>query len=580
MVSLVSSQLLHFGAHGLTAVATALLGYWVLTRTELSAKRWVSLWLGNFAVWSALSAGSVVVTQHSTAFLVFWLWAFFGLTAIYLTYLFPTAYSGRNPRTNTVCQVAGVIYLLLLLLVLTGPFHDLYWQSVTLMSEPFPHVAVEYGPGWFAAVVFSFGAVGVLLYYFAELYFRSRRTHRRLVVILALGSVFGFVPVALSVFDILIPTYEYLSFTGSLQALAVGYVAVRFGSATLSSVAREETLDSLVDPYLALDSELRIVDFNAASSQLLTELDADQLGEPLSAVFPPLADRLETDGGIDAPDEPVTFEFEGSSQHYTLDISPITDWRTTRCYAVVLNDVTELEATRRRLEAQNEKLDAFAGTVSHDLRSPLSVISGRLKLAQTECDSEHLDHIAAAHGRMDELIEELLALAREGQDITDPDPVELAAVADLAWRSIETERGSFAVETDWTVLADRSRLQQLLENLLRNSLDHGTDHLEQASDTVEDDSPASEPETANTEIQITLGELDDGFYLEDTGPGIPKADRERIFETGYTTHDNGTGFGLAIVEQIATAHDWEIRATDANEGGARFEITGIEPTDS
>ena len=563
MVTLLSSQLLHFGAHSATAAATAVLGYWVVTRTELSANRWIGLWLANFAVWSAVSAASVVVTHQSTAFLLFYLWAFVGLTAIYLTYLFPTAYSGRNPLTNTVCRLAGVIYAVLALIMLTGPFHSLYWQSVSFLSSPFPHFAVEYGPGWITAVIYSFGAVGTLLYYFAELHFSSRRQHRRLVVVLTLGAVVGVVPVALSVFDVLIPTYEYYAFTGSIHALTVGYVALRFGPASLSSVAREETLDYLVDPYLALDREYRLVDFNTASSQLIEGLDAAQLGEPLEAVFPALADRLTTGGRIDAPDEPVTFAVDGSQRHYTIDISPVSDWRSTRCYAVVLNDVTELEATRQQLETQNEKLDAFAGTVSHDLRSPLSVISGRLKLARTDCDSEHLDHIAEAHGRMDELIEELLALAREGQDITQPTPVDLAAVADGAWRTVDADGESLAVETDQTVVADRSRLKQLLENLLRNSVEHG------ASDSTEQ--PATN--------RITLGELDDGFYFEDTGPGIPEADRERIFEAGFTTNDDGTGFGLAIVDQIATAHGWEIRATDADGGGARFEITGVERAD-
>ena len=52
-----------------------------------------------------------------------------------------------------------------------------------------------------------------------------------------------------------------------------------------------------------------------------------------------------------------------------------------------------------------------------------------------------------------------------------------------------------------------------------------------------------------------------------------------VFDPGYTTNDDGTGFGLAIVDQIATAHGWEIRATDADGGGARFEITGVERAD-
>lgn len=588
MVSALTLQLLHFGVHSLTAVITVGLGFWILTNTELSANRWIALWLGNFGVWSALSALSVVVSHQPAALVIFWLSTFSGITAIYLTYLFSIAYSGRHPLTHPVSRLAGGLYAVLALLGLTAPFHTLYWQSLTFLESPFPHFAVGYGPGWLATIVYSVGAVGVLFYTFAELYFSSRRQHRRLVVVLIAGGFAGFGPVLLSLGDLLVPTYEYLSVTGSIQAVTVSYVVLRFGSANLSSVAREETLDSLVDPYIALDTESRIVDFNRASGRLIEALDASRIGEPLASVFPALADQLTVNGRLDEPDEPLTLDVGGSSRYYSVDISEIADWHSTRCYAVVLNDVTELEATRREIKAQNEKLDAFVGTVSHDLRSPLSVIGGRLKLARMECESEHLDHIDEAHQRMDELIEDLLGLAREGQAVGDPTPVELDTVVEQAWRSVDTDSGSLAIDTDQTVLADRSRLQQLLENLLRNSLEHGIDS-QTATATVDgptSDAPTDakppagdptddEPTAPTPHVEITVGDLPDGFYLEDNGPGIPEDRRQTIFEAGYTTDDGGTGFGLAIVTQIAEAHGWEIRATAGEAGGARFEITGV-----
>jgi signal transduction histidine kinase len=49
-----------------------------------------------------------------------------------------------------------------------------------------------------------------------------------------------------------------------------------------------------------------------------------------------------------------------------------------------------------------------------------------------------------------------------------------------------------------------------------------------------------------------------------------------VFEVGYSTNAEGTGFGLSIVQQIVEAHDWDIRITGRSEGGARFEITGVE----
>jgi signal transduction histidine kinase len=77
-------------------------------------------------------------------------------------------------------------------------------------------------------------------------------------------------------------------------------------------------------------------------------------------------------------------------------------------------------------------------------------------------------------------------------------------------------------------------------------------------------------------VTVTVGELDDGFFIGDDGPGIPEDERERIFDAGYSTREDGTGFGLSIVRRIVEAHDWEIRVTDGAEGGTRFEVTAVE----
>jgi signal transduction histidine kinase len=73
-----------------------------------------------------------------------------------------------------------------------------------------------------------------------------------------------------------------------------------------------------------------------------------------------------------------------------------------------------------------------------------------------------------------------------------------------------------------------------------------------------------------------VDELADGFYVADDGTGIPAADRDQVFDPGFTTRADGTGFGLRIVEQVATAHGWEVTARESAAGGARFEFTGVE----
>jgi signal transduction histidine kinase len=73
--------------------------------------------------------------------------------------------------------------------------------------------------------------------------------------------------------------------------------------------------------------------------------------------------------------------------------------------------------------------------------------------------------------------------------------------------------------------------------------------------------------------------LSDGFYVADDGPGIPDSERTAVFESGYSTSPDGTGFGLAIVEEVVEAHGWSIRATESETGGARFEITDVDIVD-
>ncbi|MDZ7745244.1 MAG: PAS domain S-box protein [Halobacteriales archaeon] len=217
----------------------------------------------------------------------------------------------------------------------------------------------------------------------------------------------------------------------------------------------------------------------------------------------------------------------------------------------VYTDLTEQKRRERELERQNERLDEFAAVVSHDLRNPLNVARGRLQLARETGDAEQFEKSTAALDRMEQLISGLLSLARHGQRVGELESVELESVARAAWGSVP---GDATLNTDTIppVRADSERLSQLFENLFCNAIEHG------------DDSPT-----------VTVGRLDEGFYVADDGPGVPAEDREQVFEFGHSGGD-GTGFGLAIVRSIAEAHDWSVSLTESESGGARFEFRGVE----
>ena len=232
-----------------------------------------------------------------------------------------------------------------------------------------------------------------------------------------------------------------------------------------------------------------------------------------------------------------------------------------------ITDVTErhereekLREREQELERENERLDRFVSLASHDLRNPLDAAQMRLELAQRECDSDHLDVVERSHDRREELLSDLLALARTGESVDEKTRIDLAAHVRRCWGTIDTTGADLTIDANRTVLAEESRLAQLFENLLRNAVQHGR-------------------EGEDSTVQIQVGTLADGFYVEDDGLGIPVEERETVFEAGHSGNRTGTGFGLSIVRKIVTAHGWSIDITDGTDGGARFEITDVGPSE-
>jgi PAS domain S-box-containing protein len=245
-------------------------------------------------------------------------------------------------------------------------------------------------------------------------------------------------------------------------------------------------------------------------------------------------------------------------------------------------DISEQKARERKLARQNERLEEFASVVSHDLRNPLNVALGRFDLVAAECDSEHLDPVGRSLERMDALVEDLLALARQGQVVDENEPVALSAAAAEAWETVDTKEATLELADDVVVEADDARFRELLENLFRNAVEHGyTSSRPEADDAVEHGGGAS----GDDAMRVEVGELADreGFYVADDGPGIPEDLRDQIFDHGFTTDEDGTGFGLAIVASIADAHGWEVDAccTSGEEtcDGARFEFSRVTVRD-
>jgi PAS domain S-box-containing protein len=382
--------------------------------------------------------------------------------------------------------------------------------------------------------------------------------------------------------------------------------------------------DNIPDAVAAFrfeDGEPIVRDVNDAFEETFGWSEADIVGENIDEyIVPP--DRTERADSLNetllAGEQLQTTGRRRTAdgvRDFLLHVVPLSvGERTLEGYAIY-TDITEQKRRERELERQNERLDEFASIVSHDLRNPLNVAQGNLKMARERDEERFFDLVAEAQDRMSRMIDELLSLARHGDVVGEQRPVVFGDVARRAWEAVATGDAELAVADEFVVVADRERLTELLENLFRNAVEHGStspdsqarrnsvEHGSTSGRTQSDDTAGTrsgEPSTARApddpvehadtgdddDVTVTVGALDpdvdhatfdgevdvDGFYVADDGPGIPVEDRETVFESGYTTADNGTGFGLTIVEQIAEAHDWSVAVAESDAGGARFEF--------
>ena len=335
------------------------------------------------------------------------------------------------------------------------------------------------------------------------------------------------------------------------------------------------------------DEEGRIRYANEQYAAMLGTTRAELAGRPIWEVNPEFeSDRFGAYWDSYDPGETRVYE----TVHERLDSGeriPVETTTTsvriddTPYHIGTINDITERKARERQLRREVDRLDEFASIVSHDLRNPLNVASGRLELYRASGDEAHLEHIERAHDRMEALVDDLLMLARAGDELNETTAVHLTGVAESAWQNVVTTTATLEVGDDCVFLADETRLEGLFENLIRNAIEHGANKVDRGSAYEHDDTALEDTETTpskSTNVTIRVGALADrnGFFVEDDGEGIPPEERESVFESGYTTAADGTGFGLSIVEEIAAAHGWSVDVLAGRDGGARFEFTGVD----
>ena len=228
---------------------------------------------------------------------------------------------------------------------------------------------------------------------------------------------------------------------------------------------------------------------------------------------------------------------------------------------------TVMRDTAERLRVLDEFKDSLLTAVSHELRTPLTVIMG---LATTLTDpmvsiddderADMIERVQANALRLDRLLADLLDVDRLNRNVIEPLPraTELAAAVERVLAGIDMKGLSVRNDVgDAVVAADTAHLERIIENLLSNAVKHTPN---------------------DTRVRIHSQQSVEGVVLivDDSGPGVPPAMRERIFEPFRrgegSTHVQGIGVGLSLVAKFALVNGGRAWVEERLGGGASFRV--------
>ncbi len=269
-------------------------------------------------------------------------------------------------------------------------------------------------------------------------------------------------------------------------------------------------------------------------------------------------DPLTVDGLFEfALDRTTTVRCDSAVQGERWMRVAISESTSPSTYLLTARNVTE----EHRLEALRAEIVSL---VSHDLRAPLTVITGYLEMLDRPLEEPErrkaVESARTAANRMSALLGDLLDTTRAEQVFapTEFRRVDLGNLADDVAESMRIGSGhdiTIVKKHEAVALGDELRLRQAIENLIGNAIKHT-------------------PE--GTEITLSVDEAGNRAVVtvEDNGPGIPESRRKTVFDRfARLAHDEeseGVGLGLYIVRVIAESHGGSVRVEDASSGGARF----------
>jgi len=331
----------------------------------------------------------------------------------------------------------------------------------------------------------------------------------------------------------------------------------------------ENILKSLTSGVITLDLEEKIISINQWALNIFDISSPDEaVGNKINGIIK----EIQISELVDKNRNQIIFHTPGGKK-LILGLSASLlrdDNENTIGYTVIFQDLTEIRNLEEKLQSSERMalLGQLAGGLAHELRNPLSAISGAIEILSTEAQqsdiSYRLSRVATREiERLNLIVEDFLLLTSPVK-ATNSKLVDLGQIVKDTINSFKStvKREDIVikiyVENGVLIEADSYRLKQVFWNLLNNSMD-------------------SMPTGGTIEIKCSVEKGKVNLSFSDEGEGIKEEDFSRVFDPFFTTKEIGTGLGLAIVQKVVEGYNGNISIYSSVGKGTKFVLSLPEP---
>jgi PAS domain S-box-containing protein len=469
-----------------------------------------------------------------------------------------------------------IIPVITIILAFTNSFHHLLWSSVIIY--PGTNQSVYYYGSWFwVNVIYQYSLLltGTIILLTAA--FRTFSLYKAQIWAMIIGVIFPFSGSVLYIFKLTpIKGIDFTPIAFIFSGVLIAISLYWFGFFDIVPIAQQQAIDNLQDGLLVLDMRNRIVTSNPSFSRI-SGLPADYVtGKNLDEVVPAL--NLQA-SDINEHDEfwaEIKLENKGDPKYYEIKMQPVKDSRQNQVgkllivhditsNKMILDAVAESNNQRRNELIEKEKLikdlDAYARSVAHDLKNPVSNVILFCDLIRTSLSENKLDEaremisMVENQGRkINTIIDDLLLLSRIRKEDIKITAIETGNIVNEALtrqKQMITDTNAKIEKPDtWPVVYGHPQwVEQIWVNLISNAIKYGG-------------KPPVIKIGFNKEAESLVR-----FWINDNGNGLPPESLAKLFndfERLEKKNIEGHGLGLSIVKRIVTKLGGEIRAESTN----------------